>query len=63
MRSSPWPPRQPHNIHPHTRSYNLHLGAGFYCNFACVFLDICPITIGARVMLGPGVHIYAGGVE
>jgi maltose O-acetyltransferase len=38
--------------------YNIHLGERFYANFDCVFLDVCPITIGADCSLGPGVHIY-----
>lgn len=37
---------------------NIHVGDDFYANFDCVMLDTCPITIGDRVMLGPGVHIY-----
>lgn len=37
---------------------NIHIGSHFYCNFDCLFLDTCPITIGDRVMLGPGVHLY-----
>jgi maltose O-acetyltransferase len=38
--------------------YNIHVGKGFYANFDCVLLDVNPITIGDRVLLGPGVHIY-----
>lgn len=38
--------------------YNIHLGERFFANFDCVFLDICPITIGDDCMLAPGVHIY-----
>lgn len=37
---------------------NTVLGDGFYANFDCVFLDCAPIRIGARVLLGPGVHLY-----
>lgn len=37
--------------------YNIHVGENFYANFNCVFLDVCPITIGANAMLGPGVSI------
>ncbi len=37
---------------------NVHVGDDFYANFDCVMLDACPIRIGDRVMLGPGVHIY-----
>lgn len=38
--------------------FNIHVGNSFYANFDCVILDICPVRIGDRVMLGPGVHIY-----
>ncbi len=37
---------------------NIHLGEDFYANFECLFLDSAPIVIGARAMLGPGVHVY-----
>ncbi len=36
----------------------ISLGANFYANFNCVFLDSAEIIIGDDVMLGPGVHIY-----
>ena len=29
-----------------------------FFNFDCVVLDVGPVRIGARVMFGPGVHIY-----
>lgn len=38
--------------------YNIYLGEGFYANFDCVMLDVCPIYIGDNCMLAPGVHIY-----
>lgn len=38
--------------------YNIYLGKGFYANFDCVMLDVCPIIIGDNCMLAPGVHIY-----
>lgn len=38
--------------------YNIHIGANFYANFDCVFLDVCEIRFGDNCMLGPGVHIY-----
>ena len=38
--------------------YNITLGKGFYANFDCVFLDVCPIRVGDYVKLGPGVHLY-----
>ncbi len=37
---------------------NIRIGRYFYCNFDCLFLDSAPITIGDRVMLGPGVQLY-----
>ncbi len=45
---------------PLTMDYgcNVSVGDDFYCNFGCLFLDSAPITIGHRVMLAPGVHIY-----
>lgn len=38
--------------------YNITVGSGFYCNFNCVILDVAPVTIGDRVLLGPAVQIY-----
>lgn len=38
--------------------YNIHVGEGFFANFDCVFLDVCKITIGDRVLLGPKVQVY-----
>lgn len=38
--------------------YNIFVGENFYANFDCIFLDVCPITIGTNCALGPGVHIY-----
>ena len=37
---------------------NIHLGSRFYANYDCVILDVCPVTIGERVFLGPRVGIY-----
>ncbi|KAG9396875.1 Maltose O-acetyltransferase [Carpediemonas membranifera] len=37
---------------------NIHLDRSFYANFNCTMLDICPITIGENVMLGPNVQLY-----
>jgi len=36
----------------------IELGEGVYFNFNCVLLDVCPIRIGARTLLGPAVQIY-----
>lgn len=38
--------------------YNIQVGEDFYCNFNCVLLDICPITIGDNCMLAPNVQLY-----
>ena len=37
---------------------NLMFGEGVYLNAGCVMLDTAPVRIGARTMLGPGVHVY-----
>jgi maltose O-acetyltransferase len=36
----------------------LYLGDHVYFNFNCVVLDICPIRIGSRTMVGPNVQFY-----
>ncbi|SNT35844.1 maltose O-acetyltransferase [Noviherbaspirillum humi] len=38
---------------------NITLGDKVYFNFNCVILDIAPVRIGARVMFGPAVQVYA----
>ena len=38
---------------------NVVIGERFYANAGCVFLDCAAIAIGDRVLLGPGVHLYA----
>lgn len=38
--------------------YNITLGEGVFLNFNCVVLDVAPVRIGARTLLGPGVQIY-----
>ncbi|MFB5663157.1 sugar O-acetyltransferase [Alteribacillus sp. HJP-4] len=38
--------------------FNIHTGKNFFANFNCVFLDVCEVSFGDNVMLGPGVHIY-----
>lgn len=38
--------------------YNISVGENFYANYDCVFLDICPITIGDDCMLAPNVKLY-----
>jgi maltose O-acetyltransferase len=36
---------------------NIVLGDDVYFNFNCVVLDVCPIVIGSRTLLGPAVQI------
>ncbi|UFP96239.1 sugar O-acetyltransferase [Gloeobacter morelensis] len=36
----------------------IHVGEGFYLNTGCVILDCAAVTIGAHVLIAPGVHIY-----
>lgn len=38
--------------------YNIYLGENVYMNFNCCILDVCPVRIGARTMLGPSVQLY-----
>lgn len=38
---------------------NIHVGENFYANFDCILLDVCPITLGDNVLLGPRVSIFA----
>lgn len=38
--------------------HNISLGEAVYLNASCVVLDSAPVRIGARSMLGPGVHLY-----
>ncbi|KAJ5357145.1 hypothetical protein N7541_004303 [Penicillium brevicompactum] len=40
--------------------FNVKLGEGVFINFNCVFIDTCPIIVGARTLFGPSVHIYSG---
>ncbi|KAJ5590251.1 hypothetical protein N7450_004223, partial [Penicillium hetheringtonii] len=40
--------------------FNVKLGAGVFVNFNCVFIDSCPITVGARTLFGPNVNLFAG---
>lgn len=39
--------------------YNIRIGSDTFLNYGCVFLDICPVTIGDHCQIGPGVHFYA----
>lgn len=40
---------------------HIRLGEDVYLNTGCVLLDVAPITIGDRVLLGPGVQLLAPG--
>lgn len=40
--------------------FNVKLGAGVFVNFNCVFIDTCPITVGARTLFGPNVNLFSG---
>jgi acetyltransferase-like isoleucine patch superfamily enzyme len=40
--------------------FNVRLGEGVFVNFNCVFIDSCPITVGARTLFGPNVNLFAG---
>lgn len=40
---------------------HVHLGAGFYANFNCVFVDDAQIHIGSGVMFGPNVTLTTAG--
>jgi len=37
---------------------NIYIGENFVANYDCIMLDVCPITIGNNVLLGPRVSIY-----
>ena len=39
----------------------IRLGSHFYANYDCLILDVCPVTIGDHVLLGPRVGIYTAG--
>lgn len=40
---------------------NITLGDGVFINYACVFLDVAPITIGNRVLIAPQAGLYTAG--
>jgi maltose O-acetyltransferase len=37
---------------------NISVGDDFFANYDCVVLDVCPVDIGDRCLLGPSVHLY-----
>ncbi|HZH72272.1 MAG TPA: sugar O-acetyltransferase [Mariniphaga sp.] len=38
--------------------YNIHMGNNVYINYNCTILDVCRVTIGDDVLIGPSVEIY-----
>ena len=40
---------------------NIHVGDHFYAGFNCTILDIAPVTIGHRCLIGPNVGLYTSG--
>ena len=40
---------------------NITVGRDFYANDDCIILDVCPVTIGDRVLFGPRVGLYGAG--
>lgn len=38
---------------------NIRLGDQVFFNFNCVVLDVAPVSIGSRVLFGPGVQVYS----
>lgn len=38
--------------------YNISLGNHVFFNFNCVILDVVPVTIGDRTLVGPNVQFY-----
>ena len=41
--------------------YNITIGDDFYANFDLQLLDVCPITIGKHVLIGPNVVVCTAG--
>lgn len=39
--------------------YNISCGEGVFINYNCVILDVGQVRLGARVLIGPNVQIYA----
>lgn len=40
--------------------FNVKLGEGAFINHNCVIVDTCVVSIGARTLFGPNVHLYSG---
>ena len=41
--------------------FNITIGENFYANHNLVILDVCEVTFGDNVFIGPNVGIYAAG--
>ncbi|CAM3718041.1 sugar O-acetyltransferase [Parendozoicomonas haliclonae] len=41
--------------------YNITLGSNFYANHNLTIVDVCPVTFGDNILIGPHVMISAGG--
>ena len=39
--------------------YNVHIADEVFLNYGCTLLDVCPIRIGDKTQIGPGVQLYA----
>lgn len=40
---------------------NIFIGNNFFCNYNCIILDVCKVTIGSNVLIGPRVSLYTAG--
>lgn len=38
--------------------YNIEIGEGFYCNYNCTILDVCKVSFGKNVFIGPNCSFY-----
>ena len=38
--------------------YNIQMGEDCFFNFNCMVLDVCKVTLGDRVLIGPAVQLY-----
>ena len=41
--------------------YNISIGENFYSNYNLIILDVCEVSIGNNVFIGPNVGIYTAG--
>lgn len=40
---------------------HIYIGENFFCNYQCIVLDVCKVTIGNNVLFGPRVSLFAAG--